>query len=64
MKLLVVVTELTDVLIAEQPDVVVTLDPGGGDGHRDHVRIAEATTIAFDRAECDGHLRPGARLYY
>src|SRR4051794_10211910 len=28
------------------PDVVVTLDESGGDGHRDHVRIAEATIEA------------------
>jgi LmbE family N-acetylglucosaminyl deacetylase len=31
------------------PDVVVTLDPTGGDGHRDHVRIARATIEAVRR---------------
>lgn len=30
--------------------LVVTLDPSGGDGHCDHVRIAQATTAAFDKA--------------
>ena len=34
-------------LIAEvRPDVVVTLDPTGGDGHRDHIAIGEATVEA------------------
>lgn len=43
-----VVDEVRAVLRHEQPDVVVTMDPTGGDGHRDHKRIAEATTVAFD----------------
>ena len=29
-----------------QPDVVVTLDPEGGDGHRDHIAIGQATVEA------------------
>ncbi len=28
------------------PDVVVTMDPAGSDGHRDHARIGAATTVA------------------
>ena len=59
-----VAAQLAAILRTELPDVIVTLDPGGGDGHRDHVRIAEATTIAFDRTQRDGALGPGARLYY
>jgi LmbE family N-acetylglucosaminyl deacetylase len=44
-------------VIAEvQPDVVVTLDPTGGDGHRDHVAIAHATIEA-----CQAF--PAMRLY-
>lgn len=33
-----------------RPGVVVTMDPTGSDGHRDHVAVAEATTEAFFRA--------------
>jgi N-acetyl-1-D-myo-inositol-2-amino-2-deoxy-alpha-D-glucopyranoside deacetylase len=54
-----VAEEVRAVLADEGPDVVVTLDPTGGDGHRDHVRIAEATTIAFDEVAS-----AGASLYY
>lgn len=39
------------------PDVVVTLDPDHGDGHRDHVVIGRATTAACAAA-------PDIRLYY
>jgi LmbE family N-acetylglucosaminyl deacetylase len=54
-----IVRAVGDVIDDVEPDVVVTLDPGGSDGHRDHQRIAEATTLAFDqRAPVD------ARLYY
>lgn len=54
-----VVRAVHDVIVEEQPDVVVTLDPTGGDGHRDHMRIAEASTLAFDKASV-----AGASLYY
>ena len=54
-----VVAAVRDVVADERPDVVVTLDPTGGDGHRDHVRIAQATTVAFDEAAPDG-----STLYY
>jgi LmbE family N-acetylglucosaminyl deacetylase len=40
------------------PDVVVTLDVSGGDGHRDHARIGAATTEAVQR------VASGASLYY
>lgn len=53
-----VVTDVRDVLELVDPDVVVTLDAAGGDGHRDHVRIAEATTAAV--RSWGG----GASLYY
>jgi len=53
-----VVEAVATVLDRVDPDVVVTLDPTGGDGHRDHVRIAEATTEAV-------RLRSsGASLYH
>ena len=54
-----VVAAVRDVVADERPDVVVTLDPSGGDGHRDHVRIAQATTVAFDEAA-----PAGSTLYY
>jgi LmbE family N-acetylglucosaminyl deacetylase len=38
------------------PDLVITLDPEFGDGHRDHVAIAKATIAA-----CEEH--PDVRLY-
>lgn len=55
----VVVAAVRDVIAAEQPDVVVTMDPTGGDGHRDHMRIAQATAEAFDQAAPEG-----ATLYH
>jgi LmbE family N-acetylglucosaminyl deacetylase len=54
-----VVAAVREVVADEQPDVVVTLDPSGGDGHRDHVRIAQATTVAFDDVAPEG-----STLYY
>ena len=54
-----VVAAVGDVLVDEHPDVVVTLDPNGGDGHRDHVRIAQATTVAFDEVAAEE-----SALYY
>jgi LmbE family N-acetylglucosaminyl deacetylase len=36
-----------DLLSRHRPALVVTLDPGGSDGHRDHAAIGEATTRAF-----------------
>lgn len=41
-----VVDAVAAVVARVSPDVVVTLDPTGGDGHRDHVRISEATVAA------------------
>ena len=53
-----VVRAVEEVLERVDPDVVVTLDPVAGDGHRDHVRIGEATTEAVRRRDT------GASLYY
>ena len=53
-----VVRAVGEVLERVDPDVVVTLDPVAGDGHRDHVRIGEATTEAVRRHDS------GASLYY
>ena len=41
-----VVAQVRDVLADVGPDCVVTLDPTNGDGHRDHVRMGEATISA------------------
>jgi N-acetyl-1-D-myo-inositol-2-amino-2-deoxy-alpha-D-glucopyranoside deacetylase len=41
-----VVAAVAAVVDDVRPDVVVTLDPELGDGHRDHVRIGAATTAA------------------
>jgi LmbE family N-acetylglucosaminyl deacetylase len=53
-----VVEAVATVLERVKPHVVVTLDPSGGDGHRDHIRIGEATTAAARRAA------PNASVYY
>jgi LmbE family N-acetylglucosaminyl deacetylase len=51
------VARRVDELIREvEPDVVVTLDPDQGDGHRDHIAIARATIAA-----CQAH--PQITLY-
>lgn len=39
-----------DLLRKHRPAIVVTLDPAGSDGHRDHAAIGEATTRAFHDA--------------
>ncbi|MGN6753135.1 MAG: PIG-L deacetylase family protein [Intrasporangium sp.] len=39
---------VADVLGRHRPDVVVTLDPTGSDGHRDHAMIGMTTTQAFE----------------
>jgi LmbE family N-acetylglucosaminyl deacetylase len=51
-----VVAALNPVIDAVAPQVVVTLDPDFGDGHRDHVAIARATVTACLP-------RPGVRVY-
>lgn len=56
-----VVAAVEALVRAERPHVVVTMDPTGSDGHRDHARIAEATTEAVQRWAADG--RPVA-LYH
>jgi N-acetylglucosamine malate deacetylase 2 len=53
-----VVASVGEVIAAVAPHVVVTLNPEARDDHRDHLRIAEATTVAFASSA-----PPGARLY-
>ena len=43
------VTAVQQALGRHRPRVVVTLDPTGSDGHRDHAAIGAATTTAFAR---------------
>lgn len=50
---------LEQAISTHAPDVVVTLDPTGSDGHRDHAAVGAATTEAFHRAA-----PPGASLYH
>jgi len=38
-----------EVIDRHRPEVVVTLDPTGSDGHRDHAAVGSAVTVAFDR---------------
>src|SRR5207342_1087020 len=51
-----VVSVVLEVIDQIDPDVVVTLDPDHGDGHRDHAVIGRATVEA-------GRDRPDIRLY-
>lgn len=55
-----VVSSVFAVVQEAQPHVVVTLDPKSVADHRDHARIGEATTLAFERAD----LPEDARLYH
>ena len=43
------VTAVRHALARHRPQVVVTMDPTGSDGHRDHAAIGAATTSAFAR---------------
>lgn len=54
-----VVSAVVPVIEAVDPDVVVTMHPDAIADHRDHMRIGEATTIAFGRVA-----RAGIRLYH
>jgi LmbE family N-acetylglucosaminyl deacetylase len=38
---------IAEVILRHRPAIVVTLDPTGSDGHRDHAAIGAATTAAF-----------------
>jgi len=40
---------LDERLRRHHPDVVITMDPTGSDGHRDHAAVGQATTEAFER---------------
>jgi LmbE family N-acetylglucosaminyl deacetylase len=51
-----VAERIAEVLADVHPDIVVTLDPDHGDGHRDHAAIGRATVAA-----CES--RPDVRLY-
>jgi LmbE family N-acetylglucosaminyl deacetylase len=50
-------------LEAEQPDVVVTMEPGGVTAHPDHMAVSAATQAAFAAYVADPQERP-ARFYY
>jgi N-acetyl-1-D-myo-inositol-2-amino-2-deoxy-alpha-D-glucopyranoside deacetylase len=39
-----------EIVERHRPSIVITLDPGGSDGHRDHALIGAATTAAFESA--------------
>lgn len=65
-----VVLRLVAIVREVRPDVVVTFEPGGINGHPDHVAISRHVTAAVDIA-ADGSVRPdlgtphaAARLYH
>lgn len=51
--------KLVDLIVSEQPDVVVTFGPDGVSGHQDHITISNWATKAFFAAP----FRP-VKLYY
>ena len=55
-----VVRAVRDALDRHRPPVVVTMDPTGSDGHRDHAAIGQATTTAFMQYNSSG----AASLYH
>lgn len=52
-----VAAQITAVMRAIQPQVVVTFNPYGGYGHPDHIAIHHATLMAFERSG-DPHWQP------
>jgi LmbE family N-acetylglucosaminyl deacetylase len=54
-----VAARVGEMLVRHRPDVVVTMDPDGLDGHRDHERIGQATIRAYDEV-----VTWPARLYH
>lgn len=60
-----VVGDLIEVMERVRPDVVLTMDPGGGYGHPDHIFASKCALIAFERmqSEAAGGYAP-KKLYY
>jgi LmbE family N-acetylglucosaminyl deacetylase len=54
-----IVAPVAELIERLQPDVVVTMHPEATNDHRDHMRIGEATTLAFAKAA-----KPDATLYH
>lgn len=66
-----VIERLVEIIRKCRPHVVVTMDPSGGYGHPDHIRVAELTTHAFKVAgdpsfmsHCAEELWSPNKLYY
>ncbi len=66
-----VIERLVEIIRKCRPHVMVTMDPSGGYGHPDHIRVAELTTHAFKVAgdpsfmsRCAEELWSPNKLYY
>ena len=62
-----VVQRIAEVMREVRPDVVLTFDPVGGYFHPDHIRIHQATMLAFERVRQEltkSEPQALARLYY
>ena len=61
------VERIADVMRQVRPQVVLTFDPVGGYFHPDHIRVHQATVLAFERVRQELHESDPqalARLYY
>jgi LmbE family N-acetylglucosaminyl deacetylase len=61
-----VVSDIIEVMERAPPDVVLTMDEGGGYGHPDHKFITGCALISFERLQVERHVRGWApsKLYY
>lgn len=57
-----VVAKIVEVMKRVKPQVVLTMEPGGGYGHPDHIFASECTLAAFE--ELQGEDDPPRKLYY
>ncbi len=61
-----VVADLIEVMERVRPDVVLTMDEGGGYGHPDHIFASACAVKAFEQLQTDGATRGWAlkKLYF
>ncbi len=58
-----VVQDIVDVMERHRPDVVLTMDEGGGYGHPDHIFASKCALAAFEKLQAGGGWAP-KKFYY